>query len=159
MGNKNNNNKKELKRADTNTGKLKKSCFDDAFDLTDEFERMKIGNNKTMECPNCKINFPTHDNKTIDTYIRHKKDAINCDVVVAIPTPKTPRLNLITKIKSRSMLIMHATIKNFNGVFESPRALNMDDNKLKKAIGINPIDVVLRYITANGKVSFGVSKR
>ena len=39
---------------------------------------------------------------------------------------------------------MQAKIKNNKGVFESPNALNIDDNKLKNAIGINPIYVVLR---------------
>ena len=54
---------------------------------------------------------------------------------------------------------MHEIIKNRKGVFESPKALKIDDKILKKAIGINPIEIVLRYVTAKGKVFLGVCKR
>ena len=42
---------------------------------------------------------------------------------------------------------MHDTIKKISGVFESPNALNIDDNILKNDIGINPTETVLIYIT------------
>ena len=94
----------------------------------------------------------------IIAYIKHNKEAINWETTVAIPTPITPKLNLITKIKSKEILIIQAKIKNKSGVFESPNALNIDDNKWKNPIGINPIEVVFRYKTAKGKVSLGVFK-
>ena len=39
---------------------------------------------------------------------------------------------------------MHANIKKIRGVFESPKALNIEDVILKKAIGMNPMDDVLK---------------
>ena len=77
-------------------------------------------------------------------YIKHKKDEIHFDKAVATPTPITPRLNFITIIKSRNTLIIHDIIKKIRGVFESPKALNIEDNILKNDVGINPIKIVLK---------------
>ena len=39
---------------------------------------------------------------------------------------------------------MHDNIKKRIGVFESPKALNIEDKILKKEIDINEIEIVLR---------------
>ena len=66
------------------------------------------------------------------------------DIDVDIPTPIIPNLNLITIIKSRKILIMQEIIEKIRGVFESPKALKMEDIVTKKAEGINPTEIVLR---------------
>ena len=76
--------------------------------------------------------------------MKHNNDAINWESIVAVPTTITPKLNFNRNIKSKEILIIQDKIKNKSGVLESHKALNIEDNKLKKPIGIKPIDVVLR---------------
>ena len=60
MGQKHTNGKHKLKRSDTVKNLNKKSMFDDAVDLEDEFEILKIGTQKSIKCPICKNILPTN---------------------------------------------------------------------------------------------------
>ena len=70
MGQKQSQNK--IRRHETLT-KNRPNLFDDAIDLEPEAEQLKIGNNKTMKCPNCLKIFPTSNQKEIETWVKHKK--------------------------------------------------------------------------------------
>ena len=79
MGQKNshNNNGRRIRRADSsvfNNNKNNKSCFDDAVDLEEEFEEMKLENQSTQQCPFCKKVLPTSSPNEKSFYIGHKKE-------------------------------------------------------------------------------------
>ena len=77
MGQKNsNNNGRRLKRADSSVFNNinNKSCFDDAVDLEEEFEEMKLENQSTQQCPFCKKVLPTSSPNEKSFYIGHKKE-------------------------------------------------------------------------------------
>ncbi len=80
--------------------------------------------------------------------MKQKNAEKKCDIDVDIPTPIIPNLNLITIIKSRKILIIQEIIEKIRGVFESPKALKTEEIVPKKEEGINPTEIVLRYITA-----------
>ena len=66
---------KKIQRHDTL--KLnRKNIFDDAIDLEDEAEKIKIADKKPIICPSCNISFKTTTKKDIDNWIKHKK---NCN--------------------------------------------------------------------------------
>ena len=81
MGQKNDKDpQRRLKRSDTlKTGLRKKSAnlFDDAVDLEEESEILKIGDKKTQKCPKCKKNIPTANIDQIKLWIQHKKSCGN----------------------------------------------------------------------------------
>ena len=63
---------KKIQRHDTL--KLnRKNIFDDAIDLEEEAEKIKIANKKPIICPSCNISFKTTTKKDIDNWIKHKK--------------------------------------------------------------------------------------
>ena len=72
-----NENKHKMKRSDTITNFKKKNMFDDAVDLEDEFEILKIGEQKTQICPNCKKTFNTSTEEDKKKYVEHKKKCKN----------------------------------------------------------------------------------
>ena len=77
MGQKNSsNNGRRIKRADSSVFNNKKSkgCFDDAVDLEEEFEEMKLENTTKQKCPFCKKVFPTSSPVQKSFYIGHKKE-------------------------------------------------------------------------------------
>ena len=80
--------------------------------------------------------------------MKHKNADKKCAIEVDIPTPIIPKSNFITIIKSRKILKMQDIIEKISGVFESPNALKTDDIVPKKDEGINPTEIVLRYVTA-----------
>ena len=94
MGNKSNKNNKTLKRSDTsqNIFNKNKNIFEDAVDLGDELEKMKIGNQKTQKCPKCNVIFPTADEKAKDTYIKHLKECKPTNSIIneVPPKPRSP---------------------------------------------------------------------
>ena len=73
MGQKHTNGKHKLKRSDTAKNLNKKSMFDDAVDLEDEFEILKIGTQKSIKCPICKNILPTNTDEEKKKWIEHKK--------------------------------------------------------------------------------------
>ena len=100
MGQKNdkNNPGRRIKRIDSTTfHKKNKSIFDDAVDLEDEFEILKIGNKKIQQCPNCKKNFNTSNQEEIKKYLEHKKECkknlINNNNII-----NPPQNNIINQI-------------------------------------------------------------
>ena len=79
MGQKNSKNpeQRRLKRSDTAVNGLKKKktdLFFDAVDLEEESEVLKIGEQKTQQCPHCKKNIPTSNIEEIRSWIEHKKN-------------------------------------------------------------------------------------
>ena len=77
MGQKNSSDKeRRLRRADSSVfnNKKGKSCFDDAVDLEEEFEEMKLENQTTQQCPFCKKVLPTSSPNEKSFYIGHKKE-------------------------------------------------------------------------------------
>ena len=66
---------KKIQRHDTLTLN-RKNIFDDAIDLEDEAEKIKIADKKPIICPSCNISFKTTTKKDIDNWIKHKK---NCN--------------------------------------------------------------------------------
>ena len=71
-----NNNQRRVKRSDTLTKGLRKNnsnLFDDAVDLEEESEILKIGNKTTQKCPTCSVVFPTDSLQNIRFWIQHKK--------------------------------------------------------------------------------------
>ncbi len=66
---------KKIQRHDTLTLN-RKNIFDDAIDLEEEAEKIKIANKKPIICPSCNISFKTTTKKDIDNWIKHKK---NCN--------------------------------------------------------------------------------
>ena len=77
MGQKNSNNsQRRLRRADSTifNNKKNKSCFDDAVDLEEEFEEMKLENKSSQQCPFCKKVLPTLSPNEKSFYIGHKKE-------------------------------------------------------------------------------------
>ena len=63
---------KKIQRHDTLTLN-RKNIFDDAIDLEDEAEKIKIADKKPIICPSCNISFKTTTKKDIDNWIKHKK--------------------------------------------------------------------------------------
>ena len=73
MGQKHSHNKK-IRRNETLTNiNNNHNIFDDAVDLEDEAEELKLGNKKSIFCPNCNKFFRTSNKNEIETWIKHKK--------------------------------------------------------------------------------------
>ena len=65
-----------MKHSDTSRNILsnkKSNIFDDAVDLEEESEILKIGNTKVQQCPYCKKNINTNNIGEIRAWIQHKK--------------------------------------------------------------------------------------
>ena len=71
MGQKHSHDKK-IHRHDTLTIN-RPNIFDDAVDLEEEAEQIKIGNKKSMTCPNCNKFFKTTNRKEIEAWINHRR--------------------------------------------------------------------------------------
>ena len=52
------------------------NIFDDAVDLEEEAEEIKIGNKKSIICPKCHTKFKTNNKKEIDIWVSHKKTCL-----------------------------------------------------------------------------------
>ena len=72
MGQKHSHNKK-IRRNDTLTLNNNHNIFDDAVDLEEEAEELKLGNRKSVYCPNCNKFFNTSNKNEINNWIKHKK--------------------------------------------------------------------------------------
>ena len=68
-----------------------------------------------------------------------------CAIIVAIATPLIPKLNFITKSKSKTMLIIEAMIKKYKGLLESPIDLSREVDKLYIYVKINPSKIIIKY--------------
>ena len=66
--------KKKMTRYDTLTITHNNNIFDDAVDLEQEAEQIKIGNKKSITCPNCKKYFKTTNRKEIETWVNHRNN-------------------------------------------------------------------------------------
>ena len=67
---------RRLKRSDTASKGLRRNnsnLFDDAVDLEEESEILKIGDQTTQKCPTCSAVFPTDTLQNIRFWIQHKK--------------------------------------------------------------------------------------
>ena len=71
MGQKHSHDKK-IHRHDTLTIN-RPNIFDDAVDLEEEAEQIKIGNKKSMTCPNCNKFFKTTNRKEIEAWVNHRR--------------------------------------------------------------------------------------
>ena len=63
----------KIKRHDT-TKINNNNIFFDAVDLEVEAEEIKLGNRKSMYCPNCRCVFKTSNTKEIEAWVTHKKN-------------------------------------------------------------------------------------
>ena len=72
MGQKHNQPKKTIRRENT-VKSIHNNLFDDAIDLENEAEAIKIGKNKNMICPYCKKSFKTTNQNEIQTWVNHKR--------------------------------------------------------------------------------------
>ena len=63
----------KIKRHDT-TKINNNNIFFDAVDLEVEAEEIKLGNKKSMYCPNCRCTFNTSNTKEIEAWVAHKKN-------------------------------------------------------------------------------------
>ena len=63
----------KIKRHDT-TKINNNNIFFDAVDLEVEAEEIKLGNRKSMYCPNCRCVFKTSNTKEIEAWVAHKKN-------------------------------------------------------------------------------------
>ena len=71
MGQKHSHDKK-IHRHDTLTIN-RPNIFDDAVDLEEEAEQIKVGNKKSMTCPNCNKFFKTTNRKEIEAWVNHRR--------------------------------------------------------------------------------------
>ena len=67
---------KKIHRHDTLTLN-RPNIFDDAVDLEEEAEQIRLGNKKSMTCQNCKKYFKTTNRKEIEAWVNHKRSCKN----------------------------------------------------------------------------------
>ena len=104
-----------------------------------------------------------HSSLIIESVFSNKRSRIKAETAlantVAIAIPVTSSLHMQTKNKSSTILTRLAAISAINGFCVSPILRKIAASKLySKIIGI-PKKYILRYITADGKTSAGISNK
>ena len=124
----------KIKRHDT-TKINNNNIFFDAVDLEVEAEEIKLGNRKSMYCPNCRCTFNTSNTKEIEAWVAHKKNCkkgkinqnnnnnlINNNInpkpnIAPPPPPRVPRpppLNINTNNYNTNIPYRPQTARNAN---------------------------------------------
>ncbi len=124
----------KIKRHDT-TRINNNNIFFDAVDLEVEAEEIKLGNRKSMYCPNCRCTFNTSNTKEIEAWVAHKKNCkkgninqnnnnnlINNNInpkpnIAPPPPPRVPRpppLNINTNNYNTNIPYRPQTARNAN---------------------------------------------
>ena len=124
----------KIKRHDT-TRINNNNIFFDAVDLEVEAEEIKLGNRKSMYCPNCRCTFNTSNTKEIEAWVAHKKNCkkgkinqnnnnnlinnnINPKTNIAPPppprVPRPPPLNINTNNYNTNIPYRPQTARNAN---------------------------------------------
>ncbi len=125
----------KIKRHDTTRINNNNNIFFDAVDLEVEAEEIKLGNRKSMYCPNCRCTFNTSNTKEIEAWVAHKKNCkkgkinqnnnnnlINNNInpkpnIAPPPPPRVPRpppLNINTNNYNTNIPYRPQTARNAN---------------------------------------------
>ena len=125
----------KIKRHDTTRINNNNNIFFDAVDLEVEAEEIKLGNRKSMYCPNCRCTFNTSNTNEIKAWVAHKKNCkkgninqnnnnnlINNNInpkpnIAPPPPPRVPRpppLNINTNNYNTNIPYRPQTARNAN---------------------------------------------
>ena len=133
----------KIKRHDT-TKINNNNIFFDAVDLEVEAEEIKLGNRKSMYCPNCRCVFKTSNTKEIEAWVTHKKNCKKGNInqnnnnninpkppnKVPPPPPRVPRpppININTNNYNSNIQYRPQSTRNIN----RPQNTNTNQNVIR----------------------------
>jgi len=120
------------------------NIFFDAVDLEVEAEEIKLGNRKSMYCPNCRCVFKTSNTKEIEAWVTHKKNCKKGNInqnnnnninpkppnKVPPPPPRVPRpppININTNNYNSNIQYRPQSTRNIN----RPQNANTNQNVIR----------------------------